>query len=61
MSSGMDLRKRGKRKDPVTQEARRKQARLGDPLNAIDAGSPGEIRVSSDTMVAIQHLYNSSP
>ena len=57
----MDLRKRGKRKDPVTQEARRKQARLGDPLNAIDAGSPGEIRVSSDTMVAIQHLYNSSP
>lgn len=61
MSTGMDLRKRGKRKDPVTQEERRKKARLGDPLNAIDAGSPGEIRVSSDTMVAIQHLYNSSP
>jgi hypothetical protein len=60
MSSGMELRKRGKRKDPQTQESK-KRGRLGDPLNAIDAGSPGEIRISSDTMIAISHLYNSSP
>ena len=60
MSSGLDLRKRGTRKDPQTQ-AKKQRGRLGDPLNAIDAGSPGEIRISSDTMIAIQHLYNSSP
>ena len=61
MSSGLDLRKRaGKRKDPSTVGSRR-QGRLGDPLNAIDAGSPGEIRISSDVMVALQHLYNTSP
>ena len=60
MSSGMELRKRGKRKDPQTQESK-KRGRLGDPLNAIDAGSPGEIRISSDNMIAISHLYNSSP
>jgi len=60
MSSGIELRKRGKRKDPQTQESK-KRGRLGDPLNAIDAGSPGEIRISSDNMIAISHLYNSSP
>ena len=61
MSSGMDLRKRGKRKDPETIASKKQRGRLGDPLNAIDAGSPGEIRISSDTMIAISHLYNSSP
>ena len=60
MSSGMDLRKRGKRKEPETQ-SKKQRGRLGDPLNAIDAGSPGEIRISADSMVAISHLYNSSP
>ena len=39
MSSGMELRKRGKRKDPQTQAAKKQRGRLGDPLNAIDAGS----------------------
>jgi|AOAMet_66_BLW_10_1038536.scaffolds.fasta_scaffold01065_4 hypothetical protein len=57
----MDLRKRGKRKDPETIASKKQRGRLGDPLNAIDAGSPGEIRISSDTMIAISHLYNSSP
>lgn len=61
MSSGMDLRKRGKRKDPETIATKKQRGRLGDPLNAIDAGSPGEIRISSDSMIAISHLYNSSP
>ena len=61
MSSGMELRKRGKRKDPETQASKKQRGRLGDPLNAIDAGSPGEIRISSDNMIAISHLYNSSP
>ena len=60
MSTGLDLRKRGKRKDPDTQ-SKKQRGLLGDPLNAIDAGSPGEIRISSDAMVAVQHLYNSSP
>ena len=57
----MELRKRGKRKDPQTQAAKKQRGRLGDPLNAIDAGSPGEIRISSDNMIAISHLYNTSP
>jgi len=61
MSSGMELRKRGKRKDPETQASKKQRGRLGDPLNAIDAGSPGEIRISADNMIAISHLYNSSP
>ena len=61
MSSGLELRKRGKRKDPQTQASKKQRGRLGDPLNAIDAGSPGEIRISSDNMIAISHLYNSSP
>ena len=60
MSSGIDLRKRGKRKDPTT-VATSKRGKLGDPLNAIDAGSPGEIRISSDTMIALHHLYQTSP
>ena len=60
MSTGLDLRKRGRRKDPETQQSK-KQGRLGDPLGAIDAGSPGEVKISTDSQVAIQHLYNSSP
>ena len=58
MSSGLDLRKRGKRKDP---DARGSKPQRPSPLTAIDAGDPGEIRISNDTMIALQHLYNSSP
>ena len=59
MSSGLDLRKRGKRNDPVKHGPGR--AQRPSPLTAIDAGSPGEIRISTDVMLALQHLYNSSP
>lgn len=59
MSSGLDLRKRGARKDPERRGPGR--AQRPSPLTAIDAGSPGEIRVSTDVMLALQHLYNSSP
>ena len=59
MSSGLDLRKRGKRKDPEGRGPGR--AQRPSPLTAIDAGSPGEVRISTDVMLALQHLYNSSP
>jgi len=32
-----------------------------DPLLGVDAGHPGEVRISSDTMIAISHLYETSP
>ena len=57
MSSGLDLRKRGKRQDP----GRSAKAPRPSPLTAIDAGSPGEIRISNDTMMALHHLYQTSP
>jgi len=59
MSSGLDLRKRVKRKDPEGRGPGR--AQRPSPLTAIDAGSPGEIRISNDVMMALQHLYNTSP
>ena len=31
------------------------------PLDAIDSGTPGEVKVSVDSMVALQHLYHTSP
>jgi hypothetical protein len=57
MSTGVSLRKRGIRKDPP------KRGRRSDPspLSAIDAGTPGEIQVSNDSMMALNHLYNTSP
>ena len=58
MSAGLDLRKRIVRKDPAHKNGGKPQP---SPLSAIDAGSPGEIRVSNDSMVALGHLYNSSP
>ena len=58
MSAGMDLRKRGIRKDPPK---RGKRAYDPSPLSAIDAGTPGEIPISNDTMMALSHLYNTSP
>jgi hypothetical protein len=58
MSAGMDLRKRGIRKDPPK---RGKRAYDPSPLSAIDAGTPGEIPISNDTMMALSHLYHTSP
>lgn len=58
MSSGVDLRKRVKRKDPKRGPGR---AHKPSPLTAIDAGSPGEVRISNDVMFALHHLYESSP
>jgi len=54
----MDLRKRGIRKDPPK---RGKRAYDPSPLSAIDAGTPGEIPISNDTMMALSHLYHTSP
>ena len=58
MSSGIDLRKRGIRKDPPRSA---KHGKDPSPLSAIDAGTPGEIPISNDTMLALSHLYNTSP
>jgi len=57
MSTGLDLRKRGKRREP-TARGRNKHT---SPLSAIDSGTPGEVHVANDAMVALSHLYNSSP
>ena len=54
MSSGVDLRKRGARREGRIRNR-------SDPLGAVDAGSPGEVRINADVMAAIQHLYNTSP
>lgn len=55
MSSGMDLRKRGARREGKILSA------PSDPLTSIDAGTPGEVRINSDVMVAIMHLFHTSP
>jgi hypothetical protein len=54
----MDLRKRMVRKDPPKARGHHAQQ---SPLSAIDAGSPGEIKISNDAMVALNHLYHASP
>jgi hypothetical protein len=59
MSSGLDLRKRVVRKDPPKRDGKGKEN--PSPLSAIDAGSPGEIKISSDTLYALNHLYHASP
>lgn len=59
MSSGLDLRKRIVRKDPPTKGGKGKLNH--SPLSAIDAGSPGEVRIINDHMYALAHLYNASP
>ena len=56
MSSGIDLRKRAIRKDPPKSSHQQQS-----PLSAIDAGTPGEIQISCDTMAALGHLYHTSP
>lgn len=58
MSSGLDLRKRGKRRDLKSKGRQNEQA---GPMSAIDAGSPGEVRISTDAMIALSHLYSQSP
>lgn len=58
MSSGLDLRKRLKRRDPPKGG---KDKANPSPLSAIDAGSPGEVKVSNDHLHALNHLYNASP
>ena len=59
MSSGLDLRKRVVRKDPPKRGGKGKEN--PSPLSAIDAGSPGEIKISHETMYALNHLYHASP
>ena len=59
MSSGLDLRKRIVRKDPPKQGGKGKLN--PSPLSAIDAGSPGEVRIANDHMYALAHLYHASP
>ena len=59
MSSGLDLRKRVQRKDPPRRGGKGKEN--PSPLSAIDAGSPGEIKVSNDVLYALNHLYHASP
>ena len=59
MSSGMDLRKRVQRKDPPSRGGKGKEN--PSPLSAIDAGSPGEIKIINDTLYALNHLYHASP
>jgi len=60
MSSGMDLRKRIVRRDPP--KARGGKGKENpSPLSAIDAGTPGEVKIINDTLVALNHLYHASP
>ena len=54
MSSGMDLRRRVQRKDPPKRKGRAPP--VDSPLSAIDAGSPGEIKISNDVLYALNHL-----
>ena len=56
----MDLRKRMVRKDPPKRSGGKAKANPS-PLSAIDAGSPGEIKIQNDVLYALNHLYNASP
>lgn len=55
----MDLRKRGARREGRIRNGSINAA--SDPMSAIDAGSPGEVRINNDVMAAIHHLYQTSP
>ncbi len=55
----MDLRKRGARREGRIRPSSGSGA--SDPMSAIDAGSPGEVRINNDVMAAIHHLYQTSP
>jgi len=56
---GLDLRKQGKRRTKRTRDG------ISDvfkrPLNDLIAGTPFEVRVSTDQMTAIHQLYTTSP
>lgn len=54
----MDLRKRGARREG---RIRQSDSDRADPIAAVDAGSPGEVRINSDVMSAISQLYFTSP
>ena len=53
----MDLRQRGTRREGRI----RGRDDRSDPLDAIDTGSPGEVRINGDTMQAIDQLFHTSP
>ena len=61
MSAGLELRKRGKRKEPSVPSQHVKRRSYESPLSAIDPGSPGEIQISVEHQIAITHLYWTSP
>jgi hypothetical protein len=61
MSSGLDLRKRGLRRPGKTHGSGSGSGSGSGPLSALDHSSSGETRISSDVMLAIQHLYQTSP
>lgn len=61
MSSGLDLRKRVVRRDPPKTRGGAPSKINPSPLSAIDAGSPGEVRVPNDHLFALNHLYHASP
>ena len=52
----MEVRKQGERR-AIPKAANRRD----DPFATIGLSGPGEVRVSTDRMAAIQHLYNTSP
>ena len=56
MSSGLDLRKRVVRRDPPKRGGTGARRENPSPLSAIDAGSPGEIKISNDVLYALNHL-----
>jgi hypothetical protein len=60
----MDLRAKGKRralKHPRVKKGREYHTDISSPLDAIDSGTPGEVKLSGEAMGALQHLYNTSP
>lgn len=57
MSSGLDLRKKGARK---TTKGVTSKGRLS-PLDSIDRGAPGEIKISNDSLSAMEALFLTSP
>jgi hypothetical protein len=56
----MDLRKRIARRDPPKRGGDKAKA-TPSPLSAIDAGSPGEVKIINDHLYALNHLYHASP
>ena len=59
----MDLRSRGKRRDIKSRAKRGREYHtdISSPLDAIDSGTPGEVKISTDAMGALQHLFHTSP